>query len=465
MFNELPPICAIATPSGKGAISVIRVSGYKAIELLDHFFVSPNKKKWLTDQETHTIHFGNFMVDGKIIDEVLVSVFKNPHSYTGEDTVEISCHASRYIQQSIILALLDVGVEVAGPGEFTMRAFLNGKMDLSQAEGVADLIAAQSEAAHRIAMDQLRGGFSKALQELRSELLKLISLIELELDFSEEDVEFADRESLKILVNKIRHQLKDLIDSFRYGNAIKDGIPVVIAGKPNVGKSTLLNLILREEKAIVSAIPGTTRDSIEDVCVLEGVQYRFIDTAGLRETDDEVERIGIQRAKQKIRESSLMLYLLEASMPDNDMQDLMKVVAEEWPDKQIIWVVNKMDWKENAFHWQKEFSKSIMHDVPVYISALQKEGINELKERMKLKVNELYESEGGVVVSNARHYEALKRSDEAAERVLEGLSGSLSTDLIAEDIRQILHYLGEITGTISNDEILGHIFSEFCIGK
>lgn len=465
MFKELPPICAIATPTGRGAITVIRVSGEKAIELLDHFFVSKNRKKWLSDQESHTVHFGNFEVNGKVIDEVLVSVFRNPHSYTGEETVEISCHASRYIQQEIMLALLDVGVEVAGPGEFTMRAFLNGKMDLSQAEGVADLIAAESEAAHRIAMDQLRGGFSQALQVLRSELLKLISLIELELDFSEEDVEFADRNALIGLVNTIRDQLKELMDSFRYGNAIKDGIPVVIAGRPNVGKSTLLNLILKEDKAIVSAIPGTTRDSIEDVCVLDGVQYRFIDTAGLRETEDEVERIGIERAKEKIRLSSLMMYILDATLDQGELLERIEEVRQEWSGKQIMWVMNKMDTHGNAAGWMADFSRNFTSEQPVFISALNNQGIDELIHQLKLRVNTLYAPEGGVVVSNARHYEALKRSYEAAERVLEGLSGGLSTDLIAEDIRQILHYLGEITGTISNDEILGHIFSEFCIGK
>mgnify|MGYP003663490392 FL=1 len=450
-------IVALATPSGTGAIAVIRVSGQDAIILVDKLFKSIKDKK-LVEQKSHTIHLGHIVDGDKILDEALVSIFKGPHSYTGENVVEISCHGSPFIQQQIIQLLLRNGCRAASAGEYTLRAFLNGKMDLSQAEAVADLIASDSEAAHDIAMQQMRGGFSNEIQELRQELLNFASLIELELDFSQEDVEFADRTQFNELLTKISNVLKKLIDSFALGNVIKNGIPVAIVGQPNVGKSTLLNVLLNEERAIVSEIAGTTRDTVEDHISIKGIGFRFIDTAGIRETVDVVEKIGIERTFDKIEKARLIIYLFDG-MDFNKTE--LEQLQQRYPNKQLLPICNKMDLLNPN---QKEKIESEIPNV-LFLSAKYKEGISELESRLLALVDSGALSGDTTIITNSRHYDALLKALEEIQKVKEGLDMELSSDLMAIDIRQALYHLGEITGSVTTDDLLGNIFSNFCIGK
>ena len=452
-------ICAISTAQGNGAIAVIRLSGNDALKIAEKIF-SGNRNKKLTEQSGYTMHFGKILDGGDIIDEVIVGVFRAPGSYTGEDMVEISCHGSLYIQQRIIQLLINHGAKPAGAGEFTQRAFLSGKMDLTQAEAVGDLIASQSEAMHRVAMHQMKGGFTNKLHKLREQLLQFISLVELELDFSEEDVEFADRSDLIALIQQIESAIKKLLDSFQLGNAIKEGIPVVIAGKPNVGKSTLLNLLLNEEKAIVTEIAGTTRDVIEDVINIDGVLFRFIDTAGLRETVEAIEKIGIERTHQSIAKARILLLMVDVNDPPEEIKtDVSKIHLK--PDQTLIVVGNKSD-KLNDSVKLKE-----LETLPGFISISAKEqsNLNVLVDALKTSANLDKLDTNDVLVTNARHYEALLRAYESTQRVAKGLDTNLPTDLLAVDIRETLHHLGEITGQITTDEVLGNIFKNFCIGK
>lgn len=455
-------IVALATPSGAGAVAIVRVSGPNAIEFVADVFQSI-KNKDLRKQKTHTLHLG-FIKDGdKIIDQVLVSLFKGTNSYTGEPTVEISCHGSTFIQQQIIQLLLRKGCRMASAGEFTMRSFLNGKMDLSQAEAVADLIASDNEAAHQLAMQQMRGGFSNEIAKLREELLNFASLIELELDFSEEDVEFADRSAFRDLVNRIQFVLKRLIDSFAVGNVIKNGIPVAIVGEPNVGKSTLLNALLNEERAIVSDIAGTTRDTIEDELVINGIGFRFIDTAGIRDTKDVVESIGIQKTFEKMEQAQVVLFLVEGSNI-KDIERLKREIEEiknKYPQKTLLVLINKKDLlSENEIsNLESQISNLLL------ISAKNKEGIDELKDQLMSLVNTGALRNNETIVTNTRHYDSLIKALEEIQKVQYGLDANISADLMAIDIRQALYYFGEITGQVTNDELLGNIFANFCIGK
>ena len=467
MYRSETTICALAT-SGSGAIAVIRVSGHEAIGIVEKLFIPSTEGKILSQQAPNTIHFGTICENEVIIDEVLLSLFKAPHSYTGEDSIEISCHASLYIQQKILELLISHGAEPAKPGEFTQRAFLHGKMDLSQAEAVADLIAAESEGAHRVALQQLRGGFSEKLKSLRARLLHFISMIELELDFSEEDVEFADRTQLVKLVLEISSLLGELISSFQMGNVLKNGVPVAIIGRPNVGKSTLLNAILNEERAIVSDIEGTTRDSIEDTINLEGITFRFIDTAGIRETADTIENLGIRRTYQKIEQSSIVLFLTEASDDLQIIQRSLEAIRKQMDDgtKQLVVVLNKSD--RIGEPELKQIRQSIQlngNEHIISISAEKLENIDGLTNLLLDIVNIGSIKHQDVLISNIRHYNALKSALESLTRVSEGLSSTLPSDLLAQDIREALHYLGEITGEVTTDEILGNIFKNFCIGK
>jgi tRNA modification GTPase len=450
-------IVALATPSGTGAIAVIRVSGLDAITLVDNIFQSIKGKK-LKDQKTHTIHLGHIADGKKVLDEALVSIFKGPHSYTGENVVEISCHGSPFIQQQIIQLLLRSGCRSASAGEFTLRAFLNGKMDLSQAEAVADLIASDSEAAHDIAMQQMRGGFSNEIQKLREELLNFASLIELELDFSQEDVEFADRTQFTELLNRISEVLKKLIDSFALGNVIKNGIPVAIVGQPNVGKSTLLNVLLNEERAIVSDIAGTTRDTVEDHISIKGINFRFIDTAGIRETQDVVEKIGIERTFDKIEKARLIIYLFDRL--DFDRQELERI-QNRYPNKQLLPICNKMDLLDDD---QIKMLKTQIPNV-LFLSAKHKIGISELEKKLLDLVDSGALSGDSTIITNSRHYDALLKALEEIQKVKEGMDMDVSSDLLSIDIRQALFHLGEITGSVTTDDLLGNIFSNFCIGK
>jgi tRNA modification GTPase len=460
-------ICALATP-GHGAISVIRVSGPDSISIVESIFKSAIEGKLLESQAPNTIHFGTIQHDGEVVDEVLVSLFKAPHSYTGEDSIEISCHGSPYIQQKILELLVVQGATPAKPGEFTQRAFLNGKMDLSQAEAVADLIAAESEGAHRVALQQLRGGFSDRLKSLREQLLHFISLIELELDFSEEDVEFADRSQLTGLVNEIRALIDELIQSFQLGNVLKNGVPVAIIGRPNVGKSTLLNALLKEERAIVSDIEGTTRDSIEDTVNLEGITFRFIDTAGIRETADTIENLGIRRTYQKIEQASVVLLLVEAGDDPAIIKRSIEAIRQQIAGngKQLVVVLNKAD--QVAEKPLRELENGIdleQNERLISLSAEKGKNIDGLIAMLLEIVSVGSLKHQDVVISNIRHYKALLSASEGLSRVSEGLTSALPSDLLAQDIREVLHYLGEITGEVTTDEILGNIFKNFCIGK
>lgn len=457
-------ICAIATAPGNGAIAVVRLSGSDAVSIADKLFISPTKKK-LADQQPNTIHFGRLIHQNHVIDEVLISLFKAPHSYTGEDVVEISCHGSIYIQQQILQYLTQLGAVLAQPGEFTLRAFLNGKMDLSQAEAVADLIASESKAAHKMAMDQMKGGFSNEIAALRTQLLNFCSLIELELDFSEEDVEFANRDDLKNLVLGIQKVIEHLVNSFSLGNVIKNGVPVTIVGKPNVGKSTLLNTLLQEEKAIVSEIAGTTRDTIEDVINIEGVRFRFIDTAGIRHTTDTIESMGIERTFSKISSAALVLLLVDAcETAENIRQQITNLNLTT--EQHLIVIVNKIDLYNEHETIQKFGGKDAFDPYPVlFLSAKHHIHTDELHRLLLNTVQSDKLNSNDVVISNVRHYEALKNALEASQRANSGLETHLPSDLVSQDIREILHHLGQITGEITTDEILGNIFSKFCIGK
>ncbi|NDW08684.1 tRNA uridine-5-carboxymethylaminomethyl(34) synthesis GTPase MnmE [Dysgonomonas sp. 520] len=464
MNNPLDIIAAISTPAGIGGIAIVRISGKGCVELADSIFQSPTGKK-LVSQDPNTIHFGTIVKNETVIDEVLVSVFRSPNSFTGEDSVEISCHGSIYIQQSILQLLIERGARLATPGEFTQRAFLNGKMDLSQAESVADLIASTSAATHRLAMNQMRGGFSNKLIELRTKLLNFTSLIELELDFSEEEVEFADRNNLKEAAFDIEQHISKLADSFALGNAVKTGIPVAIIGETNAGKSTLLNLLLKEEKAIVSDIHGTTRDFIEDTINIEGLIFRLIDTAGIRDTVDTIETLGIERTFKKLEQASIILWVVDAETDDAHTIELSKKILPYVEGKKLILVFNKVDVIFAERKQQKE--KLLLEEIPdrVFISAKYHQGTDELQKRLIDAVNIPEFGEQDVVVTNMRHYEALQNALQAILRVSEGLENGISGDFLSQDIRECMYYLGEITGQISTDEILGNIFSKFCIGK
>ncbi|SFD35309.1 tRNA uridine-5-carboxymethylaminomethyl(34) synthesis GTPase MnmE [Algibacter pectinivorans] len=468
MINQ-DTIVALATPSGAGAIAVIRLSGNEAIALADACFKSVKTNKALASQKTHTIHLGHIMDGDRTIDEVLVSVFKNPNSYTGEDVVEVSCHGSNYIQQEIIQLFVRKGCRMATAGEFTLRAFLNAKLDLSQAEAVADLISSDNEASHQIAMQQMRGGFSSEIAKLREELLNFASLIELELDFAEEDVEFADRTQFKELVERIRFVLKRLIDSFAVGNVIKNGIPVAIVGEPNVGKSTLLNALLNEERAIVSDIAGTTRDTIEDELVVEGIGFRFIDTAGIRETQDVVESIGIKKTFEKIEQAQVVLYLFDATQfveNSNLFQVEIEKIKNKYPLKPLLIVPNKIDkLSENEIGQLELFLGTIEGSKYILLAAKDNRGVEELKSQLISFVNTGALRNNETIVTNTRHYDSLLKALEEIQKVQEGIDSNLSSDLMAIDIRQALYHFGEITGQVTNDELLGNIFANFCIGK
>jgi len=454
MSHQEDTIVALATPNGIGAIGVIRLSGPKAIIIINSVF----KGKNLEQQNTHTIHFGTIRDGGKIVDEVLVSLFIAPKSYTKENVVEISCHGSKYIIDSIIKLLINKGARLAKPGEYTLRAFLNGGLDLSQAEAVADLIASNSKSSHQLAMSQMRGGFSNELKGLREQLIHFASMIELELDFGEEDVEFANRDDLRRLILLLHSNISHLIRSFDLGNVIKNGVPVVIAGKPNVGKSTLLNALLNEERAIVSEIAGTTRDTIEDEINIQGINFRFIDTAGIRETQDIIEAKGVERTFEKIKTSAVVMYLFDPS--ETNPAELATIITDieevtQQNNSSLLIVSNKAD-----IHPLEHATQEI-----IQISAKEKQGLDTLENALLTAVNLNALNTNEVIVSNIRHLEALQKTEEALNRVLYGIDNPITSDFLALDIKQALHYLGEIVGTVTTDDLLDNIFSKFCIGK
>ena len=464
-MNDQTVICAIATAPGMGAIAVIRLSGKGCIEVCDRLFVSPSGKR-LVNARPNTVHFGKIVDSEELVDEVLVAVFRAPHSFTGEDSIEISCHGSTYIQQRILQLLINSGARLAAPGEFTQRAFLNGKMDLSQAEAVADLIASSSATAHKMALSQMRGGFSDELMKLRVELLHITSLLELELDFSEEDVEFADRSELHSIAVGIDTLISRLCDSFSLGNVIKNGIPVAIVGNTNVGKSTLLNALLKEDRAIVSDIEGTTRDVIEDTINLQGITFRFIDTAGIRHTDDKVENMGIERTFSKIEQARIVLLLIDATKEINQFLPYYTQVKEHIsPDTRLLILLNKTDQSDSPDTLLSTIAPLSSGEFILPISAKTGHNIPHLVDQLVSAVNMEALTSGDVIVSNTRHYEALTHARSAIERVIAGLDSHLSGEFISQDIRECLHYLGEITGQITTDEVLGNIFKNFCIGK
>lgn len=451
---ELDTIVALATPAGVGAIGVIRVSGGKTIEMVNGIF----KGKDLASAKSHTIHLGTIRDGDVIVDEVLISLFKGPNSYTKEDVIEISCHGSPYIIQQLIKLILSKGARLARPGEFTQRAFANGRFDLAQAEAVADLIASENESMHRAAMNQMRGGLSQEIKNLREELVHFASMIELELDFSEEDVEFASREDLKKLIYSLKGLITRLTESFTLGNAIKNGIPTVIAGKPNAGKSTLLNALLNEEKAIVSDIPGTTRDVIEDVINVEGIAFRFTDTAGIRTTEDKVEAIGVERTYAKMKEASVIIYLIDMI---HDTLDELQQQVEYLKELEVPYLLigNKLDLAN------PDMLQALEGHHALFISASQKQNLEDLKTKLKELVSLDDFKTGNTIVTNMRHYESLQQTNEALDRVLDGIDQQITNDFLAMDIRHALHHLGEITGEITTDDLLDNIFSKFCIGK
>jgi len=458
-------ICALASVPGTSAIAVVRISGNKAFEIAEVLF-KPKKKDFNAKEVvSHTVHYGSIYVHNEWIDDVVTNFYRAPNSYTGEDIVEFFCHGSLYIQQKLLEALINSGCRLARPGEFTLKAFLNGKLDLSQAEAIADLIAANSKAAHDIAGKQLKGGFSQKIETLRQQLLKFTALIELELDFSEEDVEFADRKQLTELILNIQQELQSLSASFALGNVLKKGIPVAIIGKPNVGKSTLLNLLLQEDRAIVSAIPGTTRDAIEDTMTLEGITFRFIDTAGLRETSDAIESIGVEKTIEKIKQAYIVLYVFDISETSveelNENLDALETYCDK-EEQTLILVGNKSDKLVEIPH---TFKKLVEMDT-VFISAKRKENIELLTEKLLQTVNTKYQHVNGTVVSNARHYEALSKAGGIINDIIPLLETNTSHEFLATDLRRALMYLGEITGVqISNENVLDEIFEHFCIGK
>lgn len=459
-------ICAISTAPGVGGIAVIRISGEQAFTACDAIFKPFTAGVTVSAMAPNTIRFGQIVADNELVDEVLVSVFHAPHSFTGENVVEIACHGSQFIQQEILKLVLAQGCRLAQPGEFTQRAFLNGKMDLSQAEAVADVIASQSRAAHRLAMNQMRGGFSNELLILRDKLLTFTSLVELELDFSDhEDLEFADRSQLNTLADTIEQKIAKLVNSFSVGNAIKNGIPVAIVGETNAGKSTLLNVLLNEERAIVSDIHGTTRDVIEDTVNIKGVLFRFIDTAGLRETTDTIENLGIERTYQAIEKANIVLWIIDTSQINNQEKWLSEEIMKRVEHTPLILVFNKVDKLSEGERLALEQQFKDNRVPRIFISAKERLHTDELQELLynAAKLPEL--SDQDIMVTNMRHYEALKQAHMAIVRVQDGLNDRISGDFLSQDIRECLHYLGEITGQITTDEVLGNIFSKFCIGK
>ncbi len=461
-------IAAISTPSGQGAIAIIRLSGQDSFRIVQTIFEASGSAGFLPLSQPRGIHHGWIKSGGKLVDEVLVSHFSAPKTYTGEDLIEISCHGSTYIQQEILRLLIQSGAIMAKPGEFTERAFLNGKMDLTQAEAVADLISSSGAAAHRLAIDQIRGGFSDELAGIRTDLLNFVTLIELELDFAEEDVEFADRSRLKTLVNNILERLSGLVSSFELGNAIKSGVPVAIAGETNVGKSTLLNALLKEDKAIVSEIAGTTRDSIEDCIHLGGIEFRFIDTAGIRETIEPIETIGIDRSYRQIEKARIILLVTDATAEmEPSLRWIREIISRIREDQHLVVLINKADIDPaRALEYQKGITDDIGHHLSgISISAKKGTGLKQLEEELLRLVNYKSLEDSNVVVTNARHYEALTKAQTALHRTLFGLNMGTSGDFLSQDIREAMHYLGTITGQISTDEILGNIFQHFCIGK
>ncbi|MEG0463684.1 tRNA uridine-5-carboxymethylaminomethyl(34) synthesis GTPase MnmE [Bacteroides sp.] len=463
-------ICAIATAQG-GAIGTIRISGSKAIEIANRIFVPARSGKQLSDQKAYTLTFGRIYDGAEIVDEVLVSLFRSPHSYTGEDSVEIACHGSSYILQQVMQLLIRNGCRMAQPGEYTQRAFLNGKMDLSQAEAVADLIASSSAATHRLAMSQMRGGFSKELTDLRTKLLNFTSMIELELDFSEEDVEFADREALRQLANGIENVISRLVQSFSVGNAIKNGVPVAIIGETNAGKSTLLNVLLNEEKAIVSDIHGTTRDVIEDTVNIGGVTFRFIDTAGIRETDDTIETLGIERTFQKLDQAEIVIWMLDAVDGTSQISQLSDKILPRCEDKHLLLVFNKADLVTPS---EQVLPSPLFPNFPhfpedrvnaIFISAKQRQHTEDLQQLLVNAAHLPTVTQNDVIVTNVRHYEALTHALQAIQRVQEGLAVNISGDFLSQDIRECIFHISDIAGEVTNDMVLQNIFLHFCIGK
>ena len=456
-------ICALATANGIGAIGIIRVSGNQSIEIVNKIFEGKNLEK----VDSHTVHYGFIKDEDETIDEVMISVFHAPKTFTTENSVEISFHGSPYIGKKILEALIKNGARMAKAGEFTMRAFMNGRIDLSQAESIADLIASENEASRKVALNQLKGGISNEISFLRNDLLNFTSLIELELDFAEEDVEFADRTALKSLLYKIEDKLNSLIESFQYGNAIKNGTAVAIIGKPNAGKSTLLNALLKEERAIVSNIAGTTRDTIEEILHIKGHAFRLIDTAGLRETADEIEAIGVKKAKEKVENAEILVYLADAGTEDlSEDVEMIKSLLRD--DLKLIICATKID-EVVPTHYEKLeqiFRNNISTDFDfIKISAVENQNIQDLKNELSSYVEHLKSEEGNVVITNQRHYEALRKSLNSVKQVDEAVSSQITTELLAYELRNALEHLGEISGEFTNDEVLGNIFSKFCIGK
>ena len=455
-------IVAIASPPGKGAISLIRISGNDCISQIDNIFYGFEKKK-LIDQDSHKLQLGYIKDGDEIIDKVLVTVFRNPKSYTGEDLVEISCHGSIYIQEKILQNILNQKCRIADPGEFTLRSFINGKMDLSEAEAVADLIASNTKSSHKLALNQMRGGFKNDINKLREELINFASLIELELDFSQEDVEFANINKLNDLVLTMETKLTDLIKSFKIGNVIKNGLPIVIIGKPNSGKSTLLNCLLNEEKAIVSSVPGTTRDSIEDEININGIKCRFIDTAGIRKTDDKIENLGIKKTYKKIEEAEIILYLIDKSILnnnniDNYLREISKI-KRDFNGKEIIVLINKCDITA------KVSDDNLISFSGIQISAKQGLNIENLFDRISTYMSKLSIDSHNVIVTNSRHLDLLSKTLNEIKKIKLSIKQNIPSDLLSIEIKQASYFLGELTGEISNDEVLGNIFSKFCIGK
>ncbi|MFC4162826.1 tRNA uridine-5-carboxymethylaminomethyl(34) synthesis GTPase MnmE [Epilithonimonas zeae] len=456
-------ICALATANGIGAIGIIRVSGNQSFEIVNKIFEGKNLEK----VESHTVHYGFIKDEDETIDEVMISVFHAPKTFTTENSVEISFHGSPYIGKKILETLIKNGARMAQAGEFTMRAFMNGRIDLSQAESIADLIASENEASRKVALNQLKGGISNEISFLRNDLLNFTSLIELELDFAEEDVEFADRTALKSLLYKIEDKLNSLIESFQYGNAIKNGTAVAIIGKPNAGKSTLLNALLKEERAIVSNIAGTTRDTIEEILHIKGHAFRLIDTAGLRETADEIEAIGVKKAKEKVENAEILVYLADAGTEDFS-EDIEMIKSLLRDDLKLIICATKIDEVIPTQYEKLEqiFRNEISTDFDfIKISAVENQNLQDLKNELSSYIEHLKSEEGNVVITNQRHYEALQKSLNSVKRVDEAVSSQITTELLAYELRNALEYLGEISGEFSNDEVLGNIFSKFCIGK
>ena len=461
-------IIAPSTPPGSGAIAIIRISGSESIKLTDSFFKSKSGIK-LSSSKSFKLVLGDFIVDNKTIDQVLISVFKKPNSYTGEDLVEISCHGSSYIKQKIIKSYIDMGIELAQPGEFTLRAYLNKKLDLSQAEAVSDLISSETKSEHEIAINQIKGDFSTAIELLRQKLIEFTSLIELELDFSEEDVKFANRKDLNKLINDLKNKLKSLIDSFKYGNVIKDGIPVTIAGRPNSGKSSLINALLKEEKAIVSDIPGTTRDVIEDTLIIDGLKFRFIDTAGLRKTNDKIESLGIEKAKEKIKKAKVLLYLFDRN--DISLKEIIKENNDLFHDDLLIILIeNKIDLIENYGNSQfyknlnKEINKSSISNF-ISLSTFNDDHIEKLK-KLLIKNFKKFINNNDIIISNTRHYNALTKALKSINEVVKSLKNNVTGDLLSIDLKESIYQIGLISGKIDIDQdILSSIFSKFCIGK